>query len=183
MRRLPASAMMVGCCALLGLAQYALYSLNFKQFFQGDAIFWMQYRFHSFGEFLKALGTLDVAHWYRPLSNRTIPSLFYPLWELEPYGYHLVVFGCFFAVSCLVFLFMRYVTGRISIAFPAAFCFSIHTNNFYTTYDFAFAPELFYVLFYIAATLLFIEGERRGSWQLRMASVAVFVLSLMSKEA
>ena len=174
---------MVGSCALLGLAQYALYSLNFNQFFQGDALFWMQYRFHSLGDFLKALGTLDVAHWYRPLSNRTIPSLFYPLWELEPYGYHLVVFGCFFAVSCLVFLFLRYLTRRISIAFPAAFCFSIHTNNFYTTYDFAFAPELFYVFFYISATWFFIEGERRGSWKFRMASVAAFVLSLMSKEA
>jgi hypothetical protein len=183
MRRLPEPAGMVGYCVLLGLAQYGLYSLNFKQFFQGDAIFWMQYRFHSLGDFLKALGTLDVGHWYRPLSNRTIPSLFYPFWELEPYGYHLVVFGSFFAVSCLVLLFLRYLTGRISIAFPAAFCFGIHTNNFYTTYDFAFAPELFYVFFYVSATWFFIEAERRGSWKLRMASVAAFVLSLMSKEA
>jgi len=175
--------MMAGCCALLGLAQYGLYSLNFNQFFQGDALFWMQYRFHSVGDFLRALGALDVAHWYRPLSNRTIPSLFYPVWELKPYGYHLVVFGCFFAVSCLVFLFLRYLTGRISIAFPAAFYFSIHSNNFYTTYDFAFAPELFYVFFYVAATWLFIAGERRGSWKLRLASAAAFVLSLMSKEA
>jgi len=174
---------MAGCCALLGLAQYGIYRLNFHQFFQGDAIFWMQYRFQNFGEFLSALGRLDVAHWYRPLSNRTIPGLFYPLWELKPYGYHLVIFGCFFAVSCLVFLFLKYLTGRISIAFPAAFYFSIHSNNFYTTYDFAFAPELFYVFFYVSATWLFIEGELRGSWKLRAASVAAFVLSLMSKEA
>jgi len=175
--------MIAGSCVLLGLAQYGLYSLNFKQFFQGDAIFWMQYRFHNFGDFLKALGTLDVAHWYRPLSNRTIPSLFYPLWELKPYGYHLVIFGCFFAVSCLVFLFLRYLSGSTSIAFPAAFYFSIHSNNFYTTYDFAFAPELFYVFFYVSATWLFIEGERRGLWRLRVASAAAFALSLMSKEA
>jgi hypothetical protein len=174
---------MTGCCMLLGLAQYGLYSLNFQQFFQGDALFWMQYRFHSFGDFLRALGTLDVAHWYRPLSNRTIPGLFYPLWELKPYGYHLVVFGCFFAVSCLVFLFLKYLTGKISVAFPAAFYFSIHSTNFYTTYDFAFAPELFYVFFYVSAVWLFIEGERRRLWSLRLASAAALVLSLMSKEA
>src|SRR5215204_5447561 len=93
---------MLGCCAVLFAAQYALYSVNFNRFFQGDAIFWMYYRFRTLGDFFRALVTLDIAHWYRPLSNRVIPSLFYPVWGLEPYGYHLVVFICFFAVSCLV---------------------------------------------------------------------------------
>jgi hypothetical protein len=173
----------MGCCCALGVAQYFLYSVNFHQFFQGDAIFWMSYRFHSTGEFFQALPTLDIAHWYRPLSNRVIPSLFYPFWGLRPYGYHLVVFACFFTVSCLVFAFLHYLTKRISVAFPAAFYFSIHSNNVYTTYDFAFAPELFYVFFYVSSVWLFIEGERRESWMWRLGSALSFLLSLMSKEA
>jgi hypothetical protein len=173
----------VGCCVLLGVAEYFLYRVNFMQFFQGDALFWMNYRFQSVGEFLQALLKLDVAHWYRPLSNRTIPSLFYSFWGLQPYGYHLVVFLCFFATSCLVFVFLRYLTGKLSVAFPAAFYFSIHSNNVYTTYDFAFAPELFYTFLYVTAVWLFIEGERRGSLKWRGASGIAFVLSLMSKEA
>ena len=168
---------------LLGVAEYFLYRVNFRQFFQGDALFWMRYRFHNVGEFLQALVTLDVAHWYRPLSNRTIPSLFYSFWGLQPYGYHLVVFVCFFATSCLVFVFLLYLTRKLSVAFPAAFYFSIHSSNVYTTYDFAFSPEVFYAFFYVAAVWLFIEGERRGSWKWRAASGVAFVLSLMSKEA
>src|SRR5204863_44816 len=40
----------IGGCLLLGIAQYFLFRINFSQFFQGDAIFWMYYRFHTLGE-------------------------------------------------------------------------------------------------------------------------------------
>src|SRR5262245_16813609 len=115
----------IACCLVLGLAEYALYHVNFNQFFQGDAVFWTSYRFRSIGEFLRACVTLDVAHWYRPLSNRTISSLLYPFLRLRPYGYHLVVFACFFATTCTVFLFLKHLTGKISAAFLGAFYFSI----------------------------------------------------------
>src|SRR5205814_6466004 len=118
------ASLVVACCVLLGLAEYALYHVNFRQFFQGDAVFWMYYRFRSVGEFLRGLVTLDVAHWYRPLSNRTIPSLLFPLFGLRPYGYHLVVFGFFFLTSCALFHFVKRLTGVVHVAFLAAFYFS-----------------------------------------------------------
>jgi len=173
----------IGCCVLLGIAEYCLYHVNFHQFFQGDAIFWMYYRFHTIGEFLRAFVTLDVAHWYRPLSNRTIPSLFYPFFGLHPYGYHLVFFTCFFIVSSFVLLFFRKLTGNLAVAFFGAFYFSIHSIDIYTTYDFAFAPEIFYAFFYIASVWLFLEAELRESSPYRAGSVACCALSLMSKEA
>ncbi len=174
---------MTGCCLLLFTAQYFIYRINFDQFFQGDAIFWMYYRFQSVADFLRSLVTLDVAHWYRPLSNRMIPSLFFPLWGLDPYGYHWIVFASFFATSVLVFGFLKYLTKSLSVAFVSAFYFSIHSNNVYTTYDFAFSPDVFYVFFYVSAVWLFIEGERRRAWKWRVGSAIAFVLSLMSKEA
>ncbi len=173
----------VGCCVLLGIAEYTLYHVNFHHFFQGDAIFWMYYRFRSVGEFLRGLVTLDVAHWYRPLSNRTIPSLLYPWLGLRPHGYHLVVFASFFVTTCLVFGFFKSLTGRLSTAFLAAFYFSIHSIDFYTTYDFAFSPEVFYVFFYVCAVWFFLLGERADSRIWRTASVVCCVLTLMSKEA
>lgn len=173
----------IACCLLLGLAEYALYHVNFHQFFQGDAVFWMYYRFRSVGEFLHDLVTLDVANWYRPLSNRTIPSLLYPVLGLRPYGYHLVFFSCFFITTCLVFLFFRSLTNKLSTAFLGAFYFSIHSINIYTTYDFAFTPEVFYVFFYVCTVWFFLLGERQDSRGWRAASVACCVLTLMSKEA
>ena len=173
----------VSGCFVLGLAQYFLYSVNFEKFFQGDALFWMHYRFHSMGEFIRALVTLDVGNWYRPLSNRIIPSVFYSSFGLEPFPYHLVVFASFFALSCLVLGFLDYVTRNHVIAFIGAFYFSIHSSNVYPTYDFAFSPEVFYVFFYVSSVWIFIEGERRGSRRWRAVSAVLFTLSLMSKEA
>src|SRR5258706_12246986 len=69
----------IGICVVLVTAEYTLFRDNFGQFFGPDAIFYMYLRFHSVGEFLSSLIRLDMAHWYRPLSNRTIPSLFFPL--------------------------------------------------------------------------------------------------------
>ena len=173
----------IGGCLLLGIAQYFLFRINFSQFFQGDAIFWMYYRFHTFGEFLRGLVALDVAHWYRPLSNRTIPSLLFPLFGLRPYGYHLVVFGFFFLTSCVLFHFVKRLTGAVQVAFLAAFYFSVHSNNVYTTFDFAFMPDVLYGLFYICAVWFFMEWERRRRHLWYACSAACFVLSLMSKEA
>jgi hypothetical protein len=173
----------IGCCVLLGVAEYALYHVNFHQYFQGDAVFWMYYRFRGLGEFLRGLVTLDVAHWYRPLSNRTIPSLLYPLLGMRPYGYHLVFFACFFVTTCAVFLFFRSLTGKLSTAFLGAFYFSIHSINIYTTYDFAFSPEVFYVFFYVCTVWFFVLGEKQDSRAMRAVSVACCVLTLMSKEA
>jgi hypothetical protein len=170
-------------CLFLAGAEYILYSANFRQFFQGDAIFWTYYRFRDIEDFLRALVTLDVANWYRPLSNRTIPSLLFPILGLRPYGYHLVVFACFFATTCVVFFFLNTLTRRTSTAFIAAFYFSIHSINFYTTYDFAFSPEVFYVFFYICAVWFFLLAEQQCAHTWRAASVGCCVLSLMSKEA
>jgi len=176
-------SLVIACCLLLGIAEYTLYHVNFHQFFQGDAVFWMYYRFRSVSEFLRGLVTLDVAHWYRPLSNRTIPSLLYPILGLRPYGYHLVFFACFFITTCAVFLFLKSLTGKLAAAFLGAFYFSIHSIDIYTTYDFAFSPEVFYVFFYVCTIWFFVEGARRDSRAWRAASVACCVLTLMSKEA
>jgi hypothetical protein len=173
----------VACCLVLGVAEYALYHVNFHQFFQGDAIFWMYYRFRGIGEFLRGLVTLDVAHWYRPLSNRTIPSLLYPFLGLRPYGYHLVVFACFFVATCTVFLFLRHLTGKLEAAFFGAFYFSIHSIDIYTSYDFAFSPEIFYVFFYVCTVWFFLKGEQENSRFWRTSSVVCCVLTLLSKEA
>jgi hypothetical protein len=165
----------------LGILEYFVFSVNFSWFFQGDALFWMSHRFQGWGEFLQSLYSLDVANWYRPLSNRTIPSLFFPFFGLGPYGYHWVVFVLFFACTCLVFHFLRRLTSDFTAAAIGTVFFSIHSINVYVTYDFAFAPELLYATFYVASCAAFLRTPAAGAWY--GFSIASFVLSLMSKEA
>src|SRR5438093_8983571 len=143
----------------------------------------MYHRFHSFAAFLRSLTELDLAHFYRPLSNRTIPSIFYPVWGLDPYGYHVVVFVLFFLTSWMLFQLVKRLTGRSLIGFLAAFYFSIHSINVYSTFDFAFTPDVLYGLFYMCAVCFFVEAERRHSRRWALASGGSFLLSLMSKEA
>lgn len=168
---------------ILAAAEYAVFRGNAAYFFQGDALFWFFYRFHSFREFLLALIGLDIAHWYRPLSNRIIPTLFQPIFGLNPYGYHWVVFALFYLNSCLLYVLLQRLTGRKFVAFAGSFWFGVHAINAYTTFDFAFAPELLYTAFYIGSVIFyldFIRAERRRSY---WASVLCMLGSLLSKEA
>src|SRR5262245_842336 len=165
----------------LGLLEYLVFSDSFSQFFQGDALFYMSHRFLSWNEFLHALYRLDIANWYRPLSSQTIPSLFFPWFDLNPYGYHLIVFLLFFATTCVVFFFLRYLTRNFVAAAAGTVFFSIHSINVYVTFDFAFAPELFYASFYLLSCIAYMRGaDSRGSY---MLSLLFFLLALMSKEA
>jgi hypothetical protein len=164
----------------LGLLEYLVFSDSFSLFFQGDALFYMSHRFRSWSEFFHALYTLDIANWYRPLASQTIPSLFFPWFGLDPYGYHWVVFILFFATTCAVFAFLRQLTKRFVTAASGTVFFSIHSMNVYVTYDFAFAPELFYALFYLLSCISYLRTERSRLWY--FLSILFFVLALMSKE-
>src|SRR5262249_55636809 len=65
----------------------------------------------------------------------------------------------------------------------AAFFFTIHTTNAYTTYDVGFMPELLYAAFYIAATLAFFRYMKSGKGADYILSLACFIAALLSKEA
>ncbi len=159
----------------LVVLEYLVFADSFAEFFQGDALFWLQHRFRTWGEFFRSPFKLDIANWYRPLSNRTIPGLFFHWFGLNPYGYHWVVFILFFVTTCIVFLFLHSLTSSFAAAATGTLFFAIHSINVYATYDFAFAPELFYASFYLLSCFAFI---RRRYW----LAIGMFILALMSKE-
>src|SRR5262249_50498104 len=141
----------------------------------------MSHRFRGWNEFLHALYSLDIAHWYRPLSSQTIPSVFFRWFGLNPYGYHWVVFVLFFATTCVVFVFLRRLTASFVAAAAGTMFFSIHWINVYVTYDFAFAPELFYACFYLLSCIAYIRTAESKLWY--VLSIVFFIFALMSKEA
>ena len=168
--------------ALLGVLESWVFSA--REFFGGDALWWLYYRFRSVSEFIQGLYSLDSANWYRPLSNRTIPALLYPFYGLEPYAYHVAVFILFFLTTCIVYIFLRRLTSDTLVALLGTTFFSLHSNNLYVTYDLAFAPELFYTSFYLLSLVFYMRwaaGNSPFRWYL--ASLVSFVLALMSKEA
>src|SRR5262249_8420371 len=124
------------------------------------------------------------------------PSVFYPWFGLNPYGYHWVVFVLFFATTCILFLFLRplllaapyracirsaHLTRSFVAAAAGTLFFGIHSMNVYVTYDFAFTPELFYASFYLLSCIAYLRSE--NSKRRYALSLVFFVLALMSKEA
>jgi len=160
----------------LALLEYFVYFPPDRHFFNGDTFHWFYLRHHTIGDFLLSFIRLDPAGWYRPLTNRTVQSLFYPLFGMAPAGYRAVHYALFMSVILAAYKLATTVTRRRMAAVIATVFFGMHTVNAYTTYDVLFTPEVVYTFFYLCAVMAYLR--RRN-----LASVAFFTASLCSKEA
>jgi hypothetical protein len=161
---------------VLALLEYAVFFVSNDHFFQGDTIHWFYVRHKTLQDFLAGFASLDSGGWYRPLSNGSVQSIFFPLFGLTPFGYRVVQYVLFLAATVAVWKLGNVLTGRKMAAGVATLYFSLHTVNVYTTYDLAFVPELLYSLFYVSAVILYLR-------QRKAAALLCFALSLCSKEA
>jgi len=134
--------------AALALLEYFIYFPD-SHFFNGDTIHWFYLRHHTIGDFLLSFIRLDPAGWYRPLTNRTVQSLFYPLFGMAPAGYRAVHYVLFMSVIVAAYKLATIVTRRRMAAVIATVFFGLHTVNAYTTYDVLFTPEVVYTFFYL----------------------------------
>jgi hypothetical protein len=178
-RRVIFAAFLVAVAAM----EYAIFFWRASHFFQGDTIYWFYYRLSSFGDFLLSFTGIDPGGWYRPLTNRTIQSLFYPFFGLNPAPYRWIQYALFVVDTLAVYGLAMMMTRKTTAAAIATVFFSIHTINAYVTYDLSFTPELLYTLFYILSAIAFLKYLEQGRRLLLMASVFGFALSLCSKES
>ena len=159
----------------LAILEYFVYFFSNYHFFQGDTIHWFYVRHKTIGGFLSGFVSLDSGGWYRPLTNGSIQSLFFPLWGLATDGYRVIQYLLFLAATVAVYKLADMLTGRKLAACLATLFFSLHTINAYTTYDLAFVPEIVYSLFYMCTVIFYLQ--RRHT-----AALLCFLLSLCSKE-
>lgn len=168
--------------ALIGIGELLIFFNNPGHFFMGDTLFWMGHRYRSVAEFLRGFITLDPALWYRPLAQRTVESLMYPVAGLHPLPYRAVTFCLFFACTVAVFVVTEKLTESRRASWFATLFFAPHVVNAFVTYDTAFIPEMVFTLFYAGAVIAYVAYLRTGSRNARIASVVLFAGSLMSKE-
>jgi hypothetical protein len=167
---------------LLALAQLAIFFNNPRHFFMGDSLWWLGHRYQTIGEFLAGFTRIDQGSWYRPLAQRTLGSLLFPLAGLNPIPYRIAGFLLFFACTAGVFLFARYMTENSRIAWLAVLFFAPHVTHVYVTYDVAFTPELLFTLFLIGSAVAYAGYLRHHDRRLELASAALFIGGLLSKE-
>src|SRR5262245_54974856 len=173
-RRIIFAAFFLAIAAL----EYSIYFWRASHFFQGDTIYWFYYRLSSLGEFLRSFTGIDPGGWYRPLTNRTIQSLFYPIFGLNPAPYRWIQYAFFVIDTLAVYGLSMMMTRKTTAAAIATVFFSIHTINAYVTYDLSFTPELLYTLFYILSAITFLKFLEQKRPLLLVTSVLCFVLGL-----
>ncbi len=162
---------------------YFIYFYSNPHYFQGDTIHWFYVRYRTVGQFFDGFLTLDPGGWYRPLTNRGIQSLFFPVFGLHPNGYRAVHFLLFMsAVLATHQLALAVTRKRLAAAIGTVF-FAVHTVNSYTTYDVAFTPEVVYTTFYVFAAVAYLRYRETAGRRFFLVSVTCFVLGLFSKES
>ncbi len=167
---------------MIGIAEIVIFFNDYRHFFMGDTLLWIGYRYHSVADFLRGFVAVDPTLWYRPLAQRTVVSVLYPLAGLNPLPYRVVSFVLFFACTIAVFVVTERLTQSRRAAWLSTVFFAPHVTHAFTTYDSAFVPELVYTLFFVASVicwLSWLRTQNRNAWT---ASAALFVGSLFSKE-
>jgi len=173
--------MIIGFFILLLIIDWSLYFRHAGHFFQGDSVFLLSSRATSIADFFVKFTKRELSGFYRPLSH--VESILYPGFGLHPIAYHVAVYAFFIFDTIAVYMLVRAITRRRLAAALGTLFFSIHTVNAYTTYDVGFTPELLYAFFYIAAVLAYLRYIETGAKAMQYASLACFVLSLLSKES
>lgn len=169
--------------AALALLEYFLYFHSNPHFFEGDTIHWFYLRHHNIGDFLSSFFRLDPEGWYRPLTNRTVQSLLYPFFGLEPAAYRVVHYVLFMSAIFATYKLALVVTRRRLAACVAAIFFGVHTVNAFTSYDILFTPEVVYTFLYICAVIAYLRYRETDRRRFFVTSVLCFIASLCAKES
>ena len=151
-------------------------------FFNADSILWLTHRYRNFGEFLAGFVNVDPAGWYRPLTQRTVGSLLFPLAGLNPISYRVVGFLLFFSCTIAVYLLAERLTGSARVGWLTVLLFTPHLVHAFPTYDVAYTPELVFMLFYIGSTLYYVSYLRTPNRAALITSALLFIGGLLSKE-
>lgn len=135
----------------------------------------------------------DKGIYYRPIMHVMFMAE-YHLFNLNPYGYHVVNFSIHFLNSSLFFIFLLLLFGKklnnnigekistekYTLSFISALIFSLHPINSETVYWISAIPELTFSFFFILSLCFYIFSDKNKI--LLFASLISFFLSLLCKE-
>jgi hypothetical protein len=168
--------------ALLGLAEILIFFNNPQHFFMADSLTWINLRYRSPAEFFSGFLSVDPFFWYRPIAQRTVESVLFPLVQLNPLAYRLVGFVLFFACTLAVFFLAQSLSESRRIGWLSVLVFTPHLIHAFVTYDVSFTPELLFTLFYIGSALFYVRFLRTKELSFLILSLVLFTFGLLSKE-
>ncbi|MBI4481450.1 MAG: hypothetical protein HY652_01035 [Acidobacteria bacterium] len=129
--------------ALLGL-EVVLFSPSSSMFFCGDSLFYLSRRLESQEDLIRIFTHDDDMRSYRPLTYVLFSYVWYPLFGLDPLGYHRVALLFHLLNTLLVFLLLKELLP-VEGALAGSALFGLHSVNFFLTYDMTFLSDFSYL--------------------------------------
>lgn len=120
--------------------------------------------------------------YWRPLAIFS-HALEYPVWGLNPLGYHLTNSVLHVANSFLIYLLVSRLFGRPSWAFITSLLFLVHPIQTEEVTYISGRCGLLAAFFMLAGLILYVEFRRGRGREYYLASIIFFLLGLLSKES
>lgn len=177
---LPAVSGPVAVLAGLLALQVVLFAPSWNAFFCGDSVFYLS-RVVEPTQLRYLFTHPDAQGAYRPLTYLLFSWVFYPLFGLDPFGYHLAALGLHLLGCMLVYRLLRKRLGEAA-SLAGLFFFSVHATNFYTTYDLTFLPDLMALPCWLGLLLCYTRWIEKRSGTAYFGALACFLAGLLSKE-
>ncbi len=105
------------------------------------------------------------------------------LFGANPAGWHLSNVAAHVGVTALVYALVRRLAGTAPVALAAALIFGVHPIHIESVAWVSGACDVLCAIFVLAAFLAFLKGEEAQDVRWKMAAVALYAGSLLSKEA
>ena len=167
---------------LLLLVELWIFSGAFNKFFTHDSLFYMIHVPHTWEQFRSYLLAPSEERSYRPL-NLAVSALFRPFLGVDPVPYHWIPIVFHLLNTLLFYLLAKRILANPAAGLAAAAFWGLHSVAGWITYDITYLSDFLLAFLLLVSLLLSMAGVRRKSRLLVAASLVVYVLSLLTKEA
>ena len=168
--------------ALILIAEIWVFSGAFRKFFTHDSLFYMTNVPQSWDQF-QPYPPESFRRKILSAAQSRFCGIGRPFLGLNPWPYHWIPIIFHMLNTLLFYALARRILPGSTAGLAAAAFWGLHSVAGWITYDITYLSDFLLAFLFLLALILAVEGDRRKSRWLILASVGTFVLSLMTKEA
>ena len=129
----------------------------------------------------KQMGPFAFGNYYRPMFLVLLRAA-YALFGPHPLGWHVLAIAMHVAVTWLVYVLVRKMTGEFTIAWLTALIFGVHPIHHEVIAWVSGITESEYAIFFLLAFLAYMQSRQGARTLWLLLSCASFAVALFSKE-
>lgn len=133
------------------------------------------------GSLWKQMSPLIPENYYRPLFLLWT-RVNYSIFGQNSFGWHAMAVGLHLVVTWLVYVLVKRLTARLTVAWLTALIFGVHPIHHEVVAWISGATESLFAVFFLAAFLAYLESDRNSKTIWMTISCALYAAALLCKE-